>query len=249
MKLSSCRELKRQVQARAYELAADAIQQRSYRMRKIKDRQKRQVNTVESTPVAAVGVAPGKRGEFKLAVRLFRGSEACREKLLRGLGSHMREIDLATGVRYRPRLTLTAGGSIGHYKITAGTLGGFVEDDSNYYMMSNNHVFANSNQCFGGDPIMQPGPVDADGQQILVGNLHEWYPLSKISRNGIDAAIATFSDAVEFFEPWDYAGIGTIRKVPVADRMSVAIIINRGSAYGVTLGNVSAIELDGVQIK
>ena len=35
----------------------------------------------------------------------------------------MDEVDLVMGVRYKPRLTLKPGGSIGHYKITAGTLG------------------------------------------------------------------------------------------------------------------------------
>ncbi len=43
MKLSSCRELKQEVQGRAYRIAADAIQQRTYSMRKIRDRRRREV--------------------------------------------------------------------------------------------------------------------------------------------------------------------------------------------------------------
>ena len=57
------------------------------------------------------------------------------------------ELDLATGLVYRPRVTVRAGGSCGHFRITAGTLGAFVEDDDNYYILSNNHVLAVSVQA------------------------------------------------------------------------------------------------------
>jgi hypothetical protein len=249
MKLSSCRDLKQKVQARAYRLAEDSVHQRSYNMRKVRDKRKRVLQAIEDTPIAAIGVAPGEGSNYKLAVRIFRGAEQYQAGLLRGLSAHMSEIDLVTGVNYKPRLTVKPGGSIGHYKITAGTLGGFVEDENNYYMMSNNHVFANSNQCFGGDPVLQPGPVDADGgAPATVGHLAKWFPLSKIARDGVDAALATFSDEVEFFEPWDYAGIGRIKKTHVTDRMSVTRVIKRGRTTGVRRGSVSAFELDGVQI-
>jgi len=249
MKLSSCRDLKQEVQSRAYRLAADIIHQRTYSMRKVRNKRKRRLRTAEDTPVAAIGVAPGKGREYKLAVRIFRGAERYQAGLMRGLGKHMGEIDLATGVRYKPRLTIKPGGSIGHYKITAGTLGGFVEDAKNYYIMSNNHVLANSNQCFGADPILQPGPIDAGSSApIVVGRLDKWFPLSKASRDGVDVALATFSDNVDFFEPWDYTGIGRIEKTHVTDRMSVTRVIKRGRTTGVRRGTVSAFELDGVQI-
>lgn len=249
MKLSSCRDLKLQVQGRAYRVAAETVHQRMYSMRKVRNKRKRTLRAVEDTPVAAVGVAPGKGKEYKLAIRIFRGAEQYQAELMRGLDKHMGEIDLVTGVRYKPRLTIKAGGSIGHYKITAGTLGGFVEDDTNYYMMSNNHVFANSNQCFGGDPIVQPGPVDAVGSApTVIGRLDKWFPLSKVARNGVDVALATFSDNVDFFNPWDYTAIGRIKKTHVTDRMSVTRVIKRGRTTGVRRGTVSAFELDGVQI-
>lgn len=249
MKLSSCRDLKQEIQGRAYHLAADSLHQRAYNMRKTRGKRRRIIRSMEDTPVAAIGVAPGKGDEYKLAVRIYRGAEQYQAGLLRGLGQHMDEIDLVTGIRYRPRLTLKAGGSIGHYKISAGTLGGFVEDDQNYYMMSNNHVFANSNQCFGGDAIVQPGPADAGNTApTVVGNLDKWFPLSKIARNGVDVAVASFSDEVAFFNPWDYTGIGRIEKTHVTDRMSVTRVIKRGRTTGVRRGTVSAFELDGVQI-
>lgn len=54
------------------------------------------------------------------------------------------------------------GVSIGHYKITAGTLGCVVRDRSTNVrlILSNNHVLANSNDASPGDAILQPGPVD-----------------------------------------------------------------------------------------
>ena len=52
------------------------------------------------------------------------------------------------------------GVSIGHQDITAGTLGCLVQKDGQKFILSNNHVLANSNQAEIGDPILQPGPYD-----------------------------------------------------------------------------------------
>ena len=52
------------------------------------------------------------------------------------------------------------GVSIGHRDITAGTLGCLVKKDGQKFILSNNHVLANSNQAEIGDPILQPGPYD-----------------------------------------------------------------------------------------
>lgn len=62
--------------------------------------------------------------------------------------------------RFRP--TIPSGVSIGHYKITAGTLGTIVTDrrTGEKLILSNNHVLANSNDALIGDPILQPGPAD-----------------------------------------------------------------------------------------
>jgi hypothetical protein len=52
------------------------------------------------------------------------------------------------------------GCSIGHYQITAGTLGCLVKRGNQVYILSNNHVLANSNTAQVGDPIWQPGKYD-----------------------------------------------------------------------------------------
>ena len=61
--------------------------------------------------------------------------------------------------RWRPA---PGGVSIGHYAITAGTLGALVKDatSGDPLILSNNHVMANSNDASIGDAILQPGPAD-----------------------------------------------------------------------------------------
>ena len=59
--------------------------------------------------------------------------------------------------RFRPA---PGGVSIGHFDITAGTLGCLVKKDGQTFILSNNHVLANSNDAQAGDAILQPGPLD-----------------------------------------------------------------------------------------
>ncbi|UCD98570.1 MAG: hypothetical protein JSV42_16705 [Chloroflexota bacterium] len=61
--------------------------------------------------------------------------------------------------RWRPA---PGGVSIGHYKVTAGTLGAVARDRNTgkRLILSNNHVIANSNDAAPGDQILQPGPID-----------------------------------------------------------------------------------------
>jgi len=79
--------------------------------------------------------------------------------------------------RWRPA---PGGVSIGHYKITAGTLGVLVRDEETdeILILSNNHVMANSNDGTQGDSILQPGPHDggiAAGDTIA--NLERFVPI------------------------------------------------------------------------
>ena len=62
--------------------------------------------------------------------------------------------------RFRPNIP--AGVSIGHYMVSAGTLGGIVFDrhTGEPLILSNNHVLANSNEAEIGDAILQPAPTD-----------------------------------------------------------------------------------------
>ena len=102
--------------------------------------------------------------------------------------------------RARPAM---GGFSVGHYKITAGTIGTCVYDlepfpgiPEKYYILSNNHVLANSNDARIGDPILQPGPIDGGAVPTdIIAKLSRYIPIqfktqTSIPINYVDAAIA-----------------------------------------------------------
>ena len=84
------------------------------------------------------------------------------------------------------------GYSIGHFAITAGTIGARVRDASgNVYVLSNNHVLANINDAQIGDPVYQPGPYDGGGAADQVATVAAFQPIDFAGGNNImDAALA-----------------------------------------------------------
>lgn len=62
--------------------------------------------------------------------------------------------------RYRP--TIPPGASMSHFQVGAGTLGAVLRHrrTGQRFLLSNNHVFANSNDAQQGDDILQPGALD-----------------------------------------------------------------------------------------
>ena len=87
--------------------------------------------------------------------------------------------------RFRPNIP--AGVSIGHYMVTAGTLGAIVFDRNTGepLILSNNHVLANSNEAEIGDAILQPGPTDHGVRpDDVVANLHRFEMLRFYSDAG-----------------------------------------------------------------
>lgn len=70
------------------------------------------------------------------------------------------------------------GVSIGHHKVTAGTAGCVVVDsEGREYILSNNHVLANSNQAEVGDKIIQPGTYDGGTLNDAVATLTRFIPI------------------------------------------------------------------------
>ena len=68
---------------------------------------------------------------------------------------------IALAMLVEPKRPAPGGVSIGHFAITAGTLGCYVTDeDGHKVVLSNNHVLANSNDALIGDAILQPGIAD-----------------------------------------------------------------------------------------
>lgn len=159
------------------------------------------------------------------------------------------EVTLPRKQRYRPA---PGGVSIGHYKITAGTLGAIVKDNKTGepLILSNNHVLANiSNGKDGraniGDPILQPGSYDNGNQEKdLIGNLFRFVPLEPNKNifnpvsNIVDCALAKPVDknAIE-----DYIlEIGKVNEVkePEVDMK----VIKSGRTTGLTEANIKAID-------
>jgi len=97
-----------------------------------------------------------------------------------------------------------SGISVGHTNITAGTIGARVTDGANIFLLSNNHVLANSNQAVLGDRILQPGPADGGRLSDSIATLHDFVPIIFCATQGggftcpqvnnMDAAIGLTSE-------------------------------------------------------
>jgi hypothetical protein len=92
--------------------------------------------------------------------------------------------------RHRPA---PGGVSIGHRDITAGTLGCLVRRNNQVFILSNNHVLANSNDATVGDPILQPGPFDGGRLPAdQIAELSEFVPIRFVGA----PSDCSFADAV-----------------------------------------------------
>ena len=97
-------------------------------------------------------------------------------------------------VGYTSEMRPTHGGiSIGHEDISAGTLGCVVYKSGARYILSNNHILADSNAGSVGDDIYQPGPVDGGTVDDKIGELEDYVEISFDNAagpyNDVDCAI------------------------------------------------------------
>jgi len=70
------------------------------------------------------------------------------------------------------------GVSISHPNVTAGTLGMVVRKAGVRYILSNNHVLANSNDAKMGDDAWQPGSYDGGGPADTIAHLSAFVPIT-----------------------------------------------------------------------
>ena len=115
--------------------------------------------------------------------------------------------------KFRPA---PGGVSIGHYQISAGTLGCVVRDRTtgDRLILSNNHVLANSNDATVGDPIIQPG--GADGGTVandLIARLERFCTIDFGTDTGSDCGIASA-----------YAGFGNAIASLLGSRHRVTVL-------------------------
>lgn len=118
---------------------------------------------------------------------------------------------------YHRKVRPAMGGlSIGHYAITAGTLGCLVRRGQDTCILSNNHVLANENRGVEGDPILQPGRFDGGKEdKDVIARLDSFVQVQSEETNTVDAALALPFDPRDVSP--DILNIGRIRGTSAAD--------------------------------
>jgi len=129
--------------------------------------------------------------------------------------------------------------SVGHVRITAGSLGAIVKKGSKRYLLSNSHVLANSGKGKPGDKVLYPGPADGgEDPADWIATLSEAVPFTKGGSfvNEVDAALAEIRaerlSQVKFAV--SKAAVPFAIGVPERDM----VVTKRGRTTGVTKGKV-----------
>lgn len=144
------------------------------------------------------------------------------------------------------------GVSIGHHRITAGTLGAVARRAGVRMILSNNHVLANSNDASRGDPILQPGPHDGGTSNDRIATLDDFVPIvfdgfwdwllslfgiSRPVRNVVDAALAKPLNDGDVSD--EILQIGTVSGTAEAE---IGMDVRKsGRTTGLTEGQVDAV--------
>ena len=136
------------------------------------------------------------------------------------------------------------GVSVGHVSTTAGTLGCLVEVDGQRYVLSNNHVLADTSNGTPGDSIVQPGPLDGGTSQADdIAILYDFEPIDFAgAANRIDAAIASVIDPSQV-DP-SIMVLGLASNPPIAPSMGQDVA-KHGRTTGFTIGYVVDVSFDG----
>lgn len=119
-----------------------------------------------------------------------------------------------------------SGISVGHFNITAGTLGCLVTDltDGKLCILSNNHVLADQNAGVAGDHILQPGVFDGGTDPAdFIASLKRFQMLNP-SGNVIDAAIAEVNNAADVIDQMK----NTLMDVPTPKHPAVGLLFAGG---------------------
>ena len=198
---------------------------------------------------AIVGTGVGLNEEGKPSVRLFLAHHHARD-----LPDHLDGVPVSSVVTgpFVVRQDRTArarpapiGFSVGHPDITAGTLGARVTDGNNVYILSNNHVLADSNDGDIGDSSLQPGSFDGGSDpEDAIGNLHAYYEIvfGSGGENEMDAAIALVDGADVSGSTPDTDGYGSPTTNPVSPAVGMDVQ-KYGRTTGHTTGTVEEINV------
>jgi len=214
-------------------------------------------------PSLALGIVRRGPGDFRLAVRYQRRElersreleqirKQCRgEADVRFIGSLTKLARAATTPwRQRRHRPLRLGTSLGHYQVTAGTLGAAVRRraDGASLLLSNNHVLANENKAKLGDAILQPGAFDRGVRpDDVAAELSRVARLKKTRPNLVDAAVAAPVRGIEV-ETRMIRGLGKLAGLGPEILEEDREVAKLGRTTGLTRGRVTAFELDNVVV-
>jgi hypothetical protein len=147
---------------------------------------------------------------------------------------------------------LCPGVSVGHYRVSAGTLGGFVRriGEPGLYILSNNHVLANENNAVLGDPVLHPARWDGGNlSSNIVARLAAFEPLQD-EGNSVDAAIALLEEQAR---PNDLLNNPFAGVCNTSDLRELLALIGQtvrkiGRTTGLTEGRVRAVEIEDITV-
>jgi hypothetical protein len=121
----------------------------------------------------------------------------------------------------------------------SGTLGSLVTDGSNDYILSNNHILADSDQGHVGDAVSQPGLVDVNcnaADARIVANLSAWPVLG----SNVDAALAHLVSGT-MNTTGRIEGITPLPSTTVRTPAIGLAVEKSGRTTGVTTGSIQAV--------
>jgi hypothetical protein len=136
------------------------------------------------------------------------------------------------------------GTSVGHFNITAGTLGCLVKksagNNNDIFILSNNHILADANSANIDDSIIEPGIFDGGTEPIA--KLTEFEPINvDDTSNFIDAAIAKVINNIDVRT--SIITIGNVQNPPMMAATSQSVR-KHGRTTGQTMGIVMDIAAD-----
>lgn len=116
---------------------------------------------------------------------------------LSGIETDVVEVGDIVALRTTEHRPAPGGVSIGHPEVTAGTLGMIVKRNGVRYILSNNHVLANTNNAQVGDKTWQPGRADGGAAESSIGSLLEFVPIA--FSEGSTCGVANFVVSIANF--------------------------------------------------
>lgn len=124
--------------------------------------------------------------------------------------------------RWRPA---PPGVSLGHYRISAGTLGCLVEHEGEVFILSNNHVLADVNQANAGDPILQPGPADGGTMEDQIAVLEKYVPIDFGTKEPECQLAGTVATVLNRLAEWvgSEHRLEAIKQTPGVNRVDAAL--------------------------